>query len=132
MTIYIVKNCSGIYKGNIFIQGSWGSKLCTKFKNLCRPSRAQKADTIIPPPSKRIKSSPAIPVLAVQSGSDTAQYDKHVSFIQRSFQSKKWSMPSMLTLLEETAEQQRSWISDETPSVTEVLENSLVFLILEL
>ena len=36
--------------------------------------------------------------------------------------SKKWSYAGILALLEETAELRRSWIREESPSVSEVLE----------
>jgi hypothetical protein len=100
--------------------GSWRSKLRTKFKNLRRPNRAQKAGIIVPPPSKRAKIPSPTP--ASPSASDTAEYDRHVSFLQRSFMSKKWSLASMLTVLEETAELRRTWIREENPSVSEIFE----------
>lgn len=68
------------------------------------------------------KASPEPPPLEVLSSHEDAEYEKHVSFIQRSFDSKKWSMGAMMTLLEETAEQRRRWIRDENPSVSAVLE----------
>lgn len=93
-----------------------------KFKNLRRPNRAQKAGIVVPPPPKRMKMSiPETPATS-PSASDTAQYDRHISFLQRSFQSKKRSMASMLTLMEDTAEFRRSWVRDENPSVSMVLE----------
>ena len=36
--------------------------------------------------------------------------------------SKKWSLASMLTVLEETAELRRTSIREENPSVSEILE----------
>ena len=85
-----------------------------------RPNRAQKAGIIVPPPFKRAKIPGPTP--ASPSASDTAEYDRHVSFLQRSFMSKKWSLASMLTVLEETAELRRTWIREENPSVSEILE----------
>ena len=49
----------------------------------------------MPPPSKRAKIPSPTP--ASPSASDTAEYDRHVGFLQRSFMSKKWSLASMLT-----------------------------------
>ena len=84
----------------------------------------------MPPPSKRAKI--ASPTPASPSASDTAEYDRHVGFLQRSFMSKKWSLASMLTVLEDTAELRRTWIHKENPSVSEILEKFLAFPIHEL
>lgn len=67
-------------------------------------------------------SIPETPPSTSPSASDTAEYERHVSFLQRSFHSKKWSMTSMLTLMEDTAERRWSWIRCENPSVSIVLE----------
>ena len=93
-----------------------------KFKKF-RPNRAHKAGIMVPPPPKRIKMSvPETPPSTSPSASDTAHYERHVSFLQPSFHSNKWSMASMLTLMEDTAECRRSWIHDENPSVHIILE----------
>ena len=41
--------------------------------------------------------------------------------------SKKWSYAGILALLEETAELRRSWIREESPSVSKVLEKFSCF-----
>ena len=106
----------------VYVQGSWRRKLRTKFKNLRRPKRALKAGIAVSPPPKKMQSCSVTADVAVQSASDVAQYNRHVAFIQQSFSSKKWSVASMLTLLEETAGHRRSWIRNECPSVRQVLE----------
>jgi hypothetical protein len=107
-------------------QGSWRHKLRTKFKNLRRPNRAQKAGIVVPPPPKRLKKTQ----LETPSPctSDLVEYEKHITFLQRSFHSRKWSMASMFTLLEDTAEQRRHWIHDENPSVSLILEKFPCFI----
>ena len=54
-----------------------------KFKNLRRPSRAQKAGIVVPPASKRAKLSEPSP--AAPSTSSTAEYERHIAFLQQSF-----------------------------------------------
>ena len=73
----------------------------------------------MPPPDKKAKisSQPSVP-----SASETAEYERHIEFLQQSFESKKWSLASMLTLLDETACLRRALIRDENLSVLQILE----------
>ena len=92
-----------------------------KFKNLRRPSRSQKAGIEVPPAAKRSKHETK--ECAVKpSASDEAAYDKHVKHLQKSYFSQKWSVASMISLLEETAVQRRQWIMNECPPVKSILE----------
>ena len=92
----------------------------TKFKNLRRPDRADKAGIVIPPPApKKVKVCDDV---SEQSHSSTAEYERHIQYIQHSYSSKKWSFASMVTLMEQTADRRREWITTEGPSVKEVLE----------
>ena len=74
----------------------------TKFRNLRRPSRAEKAGIAVPPPPKKFKKASVDSITAVQapSESDIAEYTRHIEFIRRSYQSKRWSQKSMITLLQ--------------------------------
>ena len=94
-----------------------------KFKNLRRPARAKKSGITVHPPLKKFKTDDddATSSIAVTS-SDSAVYERHLEYLQRSFNSKKWSVLSMVTLLQETAEQRRSWITNENPPVKLILE----------
>ena len=68
------------------------------------------------PLSKKVKKvSFEASVLEVLSDSEDLESEKQVSFLQQSFYSKKWSMGSILTLLEETADQSQLWIHDVNP-----------------
>lgn len=114
----------------VYAQDSWRKKLRMKFKNLCRPKRAQKAGITVNPRSKKLKSTTdcssksvsCIPIQSVSGGqSDVAQYEKHVAFLQKSYASKKWVLSTMLTILDETAVIRRKWIEEDHPSVSQVL-----------
>ena len=87
-----------------------------------RPSRSDKAGVTVPPLPKRVKKASSEASTLAVSSDDDGEYDKHIGFLQRSFQSNKWSHGSMLVLMEETAEHRRRWIRDESPSVQLVLE----------
>lgn len=85
-----------------------------KFKNLRRPSRAEKVGIVVlPPETEKYKSS----------ASDKAEYEKHIKQIKKCYSSQKWSVANMAILLEETAFLRRQWISERCPSVLEVLES---------
>ena len=94
--------------------------LRTKFKNLRRPARADKAG-IVPSPLKKPKRNVA-PTAATYSESDVAEYKRHVDFLKHTYNSKKWSLSSVKVLLEQTSEHRRMWIRSDTPPVKEVLE----------
>ncbi len=53
---------------------------------------------------------------------DDETYNRHVNFLKQSFNSSKWSLASIASLLEETSSQRRWWISNQKPSVETVLE----------
>lgn len=58
----------------------------------------------------------------VLSASDLAEYEQHVTYMQKTFKTNKWSLASMTSLLELTATQRRQWIRVDCPTVKEVLE----------
>ena len=95
--------------------------LRTKFKNLSRPARADKAGISVPPPLKKAKRIP-VSTMATFTDSDTAEYKLHVEYLKQTYNSKKWSLSGMQTLLEQTSNQRRSWIKNDGPSVKEVLD----------
>lgn len=90
-----------------------------KFKNLRRPARAETSGMDVTPPTK-VKKVEAATVEA--SASDIAEYKEHIKQIKKSYATQKWSVASMVTLLEVTAVQRRRWIRDECPSVKEIIE----------
>jgi hypothetical protein len=92
--------------------------LRTKFKNLRRPARAQKSDIVVEPPQKRPKAARQ----EVVTESDLAEYRRHVTYLQQTYQSKKWTLSGMQLLLEQTSKQRTSWIHNDSPSVKEVLD----------
>ena len=102
------------------LQASWKEMLRTKFKNLRRPARAEKVGIVVPPPSKKMKSVPA--TVPTFTESDTAEYKRHVEYLKHTYNSKKWSLSGMQLLLEQTSEQRRSWIRNESPSVKAMFE----------
>lgn len=51
-----------------------------------------------------------------------AEYEHHIQFLQRSYASKKWSVSSMITLMEQTADMRREWVQRDEPSVSQLLE----------
>ena len=91
-----------------------------KFRNLRRPARAVKAGLEVPPPAKRKKCDVFV-LPDTPSCSDAVEYEQHVSYIQRSFASQKWSLSSLSQLLQETAKERRRWIVEDLPTVAEVL-----------
>ncbi len=93
-----------------------------KFKNLRRPSTAGKAGITVPPRLKN-KLDTLLKTASVQpSTSDVAEYEHHIKHLQKCYKSKKWSVTSMILLLEQTAVLRRKWIQDECPIVKEVIE----------
>ena len=103
------------------IQNSWRTKLLMKFKNLRRPSRAEKVGIVVQSPLQKAnkKSNKEI---QQPSASDIAEYERHIEFLQTKYNAKKWSLTSMVTLLQQTSKQRRLWILNENPSVNMVLE----------
>ena len=95
--------------------------LRTKFKNLRRPARADKAGITVPPPLKKAKRVP-VSTMATFTDSDTAEYKRHVEYLQHTYNSKKWSLSGIQILLEQTSKQRRNWIQNECPSVKAVLD----------
>lgn len=89
-----------------------------KFKNLRRPTRATKAGIIVSP-VKKTSSEPK----PKDDMSCVEELERHIAFLKRSYNSKKWSLSSMLSLMEQTAYWRREWIKNEGPSVQQVLEN---------
>lgn len=83
-----------------------------------RPARADRANIDVTP-RKKIKIEKA-PILT--STSDTAEYEQHIAYIKKCYKSNKWSVKSMVTLLDETAKLRRQWIKNEIPPVIDVLE----------
>lgn len=77
-----------------------------KFKNLRRPARAEKIGIVVQPPPLKSKKRSELPPLQ-PSASDIAEYERHVEFLQSKYHGKKWSLSSMLTLLEQTAKQRQ-------------------------
>ena len=96
------------------------TKLLMKFKNLRRPARAEKAGVVAQPfPPKTSKQC----MQTIEpSASDKAEYERHTEFLRMKYQSKKWSIPSILTLLQQTADMRRMWIKSENPTVKTVLD----------
>ena len=101
-------------------QSSWRRQLRVKFKNLRRPDRARKAGIVVPPARPKIPSSSE--VVDEPSPSLIAEYERHIQFLQRSYASKKWSLASMVTLMEQTAVLRRECIKKEGPSVTQLMD----------
>ena len=85
--------------------------LRTKFKNLRRPVRAEKAGIAVPPPMKRAKK-----ITFTDS-----EYKRHVQYLKLTYNSKKWTLSGIKVVLEQTSQQRRTWIKNEDPSVKEVL-----------
>ena len=91
-----------------------------KFRNLHRPARSVKAGVAVPPPAKRKKYDVFV-LRDTPSCSDAVEYEQHVSFIQRSFASQKWSLASMTQVQQEMAKELRRWVAEDFLSVIEVL-----------
>lgn len=117
--LYIIYTCTCIS------QSSWRRQLRTKFKNLRRPDRASKAGIVVPPPPQKAKTAVSTGISEYSeepSSSLVAEYERHIQFLQRSYASKKWSVSSMITLMEQTADMRREWVQKDEPSVSQVLE----------
>ena len=93
-----------------------------KFKNLRRPSRSEKAGIEVSPAAKRIKVDTTESTVSTPSASDEAAYDRHVKHLQKVYDSQKWSVPRLTSLMEETAVVRRQWITNECPPVKVILE----------
>ena len=66
------------------------------------------------PPSKK-------PNTVSCSASDTAEYERHVQRIQKSYSGGKWLVSQMSTLMELTFPIRRKWIVEERPAISEVI-----------
>lgn len=87
-----------------------------------RPSRAKKAGIDISPPShKKIRLDADTAQDKPVSMSDRAAYDNHLKYLQKSYNSRKWTVTAMATVLKETAIIRRQWIMETSPPVKEVL-----------
>ena len=75
---------------------------------------------VVPPAPPKTPSSSE--VVDEPSPSLIAEYECHIQFLQRSYASKKWSLASMVTLMEQTAVLRREWVKKEGPSVTQLME----------
>ena len=101
-----------------------------KFKNLRRPSRAEKVGISVKPPAKKSRTEHEEHTHTQStelSSSDKAEYAKHIKYIQKTYSSQKWSLASLTSLLAETAILRRKWIMEEGPPVQEVLETFTCF-----
>lgn len=105
----------------VFIKGSWKKKLMTKFKNLRRPARAEKACIEVSPPSHKKIRLDTSTQNKPPSASDKAEYEHHLKYLQKSYTSRKWTVTSMATILKETAIQRRQWIMETSPPVKDIL-----------
>ena len=93
-----------------------------KFKNLRRPTRAEKAGiSVSPPVKKKFKVEPQ-ETQDESSSSDLAKYELHVKQIKKMYRSHKWSVSSLAKLLNLTRTQRQQWITQDCPKVAEVLE----------
>lgn len=86
--------------------------LRTKFENIRRPVRAEKAGLAVPPPVKRPKVVSSAPDVSTFTDSDIAEYQRHVVYLKQTYTSKKWSLSGMKILLEQTSQQRRLWIKN--------------------
>ena len=121
ITVYMHAHCDE----HIFniSQSSWRRRLRTKFINIHRPERANKAGITVPPATKKAKIDSSAETTNKPSSSLMAEYERHVSFLKRSYLSKRWPRSSMITLMEQTAHIRREWIKTEGPTVKQILEN---------
>ena len=87
-----------------------------------RPDRASKAGIVVPPALQKVKVAASIECHDEPSASSMAEYERHIQFLQRSYATKKWSIASMLTLMDQTAELLRKWVQKDSPSVSQLLE----------
>ena len=56
------------------------------------------------------------------SDSESSAYEAHVSYLQKTYASGKYTLSSMQILMEETATIRRQWIKEERPSVKDVID----------
>lgn len=85
-----------------------------------RPVRAEKVGITIDVPKKKRKVE--VPPAEEPTASDQAAYEEHCKHLQKVYNSQKWTMASMATLLEETAQQRTKWIKEEGPTVINILQ----------
>lgn len=88
-----------------------------KFKNIRRPTRSKKAGIALTgPPKKKAR-------MQNDDIEDEPGYDRHVEYLQQLYSSKRASIHSILTVLEQTAQRRRTWIfSESPPTVKEIME----------
>ena len=91
-----------------------------KFKNIRQPARATKAGIAVEPQAKK----PKITDVSDDDDNNTngEEYDKNVQYLKKLWNSKKWSLPVILQLVEQTATGRRKWIVEDCPAVSELLD----------
>ena len=90
-----------------------------KFKNLRRPSRAKFVGITLDsePSEKKMKlDEDDLP-------EDKIAYERHTEYLQQLYASKKWSVGSVMVVLEQTSIQRRKWITEECPSLLEIMKS---------
>lgn len=102
------------------LQDSWKRKLRQKFKNIRRPSRAERAGIEVPEKKRKLEVPPQN--TEQPTASDLAEYEEHCQHLNKVYESHKWTVAGMTTLMEVTAKQRSMWIKEESPTVTSILQ----------
>jgi hypothetical protein len=103
---------------------SWKKKLQNKFKNLNRPERRRQLGFInetdeTHQPTKKIKL--VDDVSAMTTPSQEEEYQRNKLKLKQLYDSNKWSLTGMKSLMSETFEIRRQWICTENPTVEIIL-----------
>ena len=91
-----------------------------KFKNIRWPSRATKAGIVVEPPTKKVKLTEETD--ENEDNNREEGYEKNLQYLKKLWKSKKWSLPVILELVEQTATGRRKWIVEDCPPVSEFFE----------
>ena len=86
------------------LQDSWKTKLQNKFKNLHRPERARTAGIVLEEGGSSPKKTEIIWFSEVKvTNSDMDEYQRNIKTLKMSYESKKWTLNGLKSLMTETS-----------------------------
>jgi len=74
------------------------------------------------PAAKKLKLDAVSPPTKVLTASDKAELDLTIDYMKKSYNSDKWTITAAVHTLEQTALYRQQWITEESPTVKDVLE----------
>ena len=74
------------------------------------------------PAEKKLKFDATSLPTKVLTASDKAELDLTIDYMKKSYNSNKWTVTAAVHMLEQTALYRQQWITEESPTVKEILK----------